>query len=114
MKISKLKYVLALPLIYISSGLMAQDQTAEQRRNAKVDSLMIVERNAENLSQMEANRTTAEATAKEAQRVERNATEAARESKEAYRTEKKAQKARGKADKQAKKAAKARAKSDNN
>lgn len=110
-----LQYVLLSSIMYISIGAMAQSPTTvDQQRKTRADSLVKVEQDSENLSQLESNKNTTEAKAKEAQRVERDASDAAHESKIAYRKEKQAQKARNKADKQARKAAKARNKSNNN
>lgn len=87
----RLKYLLLVPIMCISAGVMAQE--------TKADSLQRT--NSEYLADLRSKMITTEAIAKEA-----NA--AATESKRAYRSEQKAQNARKKADKHARKARKAR------
>lgn len=110
---TKLKYILLLPVVCLSISAIAQDQTTERRRRERADSISLVERRSDNLSDLKSDRDKTKARADEAQRVEKNANSAAKESRLAYRAEQKAQKLRIKADKQARKAAKARAKSGN-
>lgn len=90
MSIKGLKYLLLLPLMWISVGVMAQE--------TKADSLQ--RKNSEYLSELRTKMNDTKATAKEANEV-------ATESRRAYRSEQKAQKARKNADRQAKRARKA-------
>jgi peptidoglycan hydrolase CwlO-like protein len=115
MKTNTIKYVMLLPLLYISIGLMAQDEmNRDQLRKNKADSLAAVEQNAKSLAELESEKDAADKKAEEAAKVEDDAKAAAKEAKAAYRAEKKAQKAREKADRQAQRAKKAKVKSSQN
>ena len=112
---TKLKYMLMLPLVILSISVMAQDsRTEEQNRKAREDSISRVEqKSSDKLSDLKRGRDETKVKADKAQKVERNANNAARSSKLAYRSEQKAQKSRNKADKQARRASKVRTTSDN-
>lgn len=118
-------------LLFTGALLLVNDRAAGQNvelsyeEKARIDSLAKAynereaakdedRKNADNLSDLKAERMHTKSKAKEARRVEAEANDAARESKIAYRQEKKAQRARAQADKQSKKAVKARKISDRN
>lgn len=127
MKKNRLMYALLLPMMFLSvSYVAAQDPTVNSSEDeARVDSLVRaydqqekVEKekreNADELSDLKAEKKETEAKAEEARRVEAEANDAAKASRMAYRKEKKAQRTREQADKQADKAEKARSISDQN